>query len=174
MTPLETLLLVSFAMLTRLQSTLTWLNSRRRRGLIAQRWPVAIWEPIIGGHAQCVKDYLHISSTVSVRWWNTISWNPHAVSMVGTSCIYLFLPNIFCLPVQITLCTLSSLHLHWWTCHLVMSNLKSRAGPQTEPEDYRNDAGLLCIKHLPIKDYIPRSFLKNNKNLLYYWRVTFP
>lgn len=64
---------VSFAMLTCLQTMLTWLNSWTGRGLIVQRWPIATWELIITSSV-CVKTNLHIVSTVSLRWWNIISW----------------------------------------------------------------------------------------------------
>lgn len=157
MTPLETLLLVSFAMLTCLQTTLTWLNSRIRRGLIALRWPVATWEPIIGGHAQCVWRNICISLPLSLWGDGTLLAGTLAASTVGTSCIYLFLPYIFCvcLPVQITL---SNSSLYVFLSELALINLplscvlpKSSAGGQTEPEDYRNDAGLLCMKLFAIK-----------------------
>lgn len=115
MTPLETLLLVSFAMLTCLQTTLTRLNSRIRRGLIAQRWPVATWEPIIGGHAQCVWRTICISLPLSLWGDGTLLAGTLAVSTLGASCIYLF----FCLTFSVSVClsrslceTLCMLNLH--------------------------------------------------------------
>lgn len=112
MTPLETPLLVSFAMLTCLQTTLTWLNSRIRRGLIARSWPVATWEPIIGGHAQCVWRTICISLPLSLWGDGTLLAGTLAVSTAGTSCIYLFFAlHLRCLSVrpdhcQILLCVL--------------------------------------------------------------------
>lgn len=91
MTPLETLLLISFAMLTCLQTALTWLNSRIRRGLIAPRWPVATWEPIIGGQAQCVWSAICISHPLSLWGDGTLLAGKLAVSTVGTSCVYILL-----------------------------------------------------------------------------------
>lgn len=126
MTPLETLFLVSFAMLTCLQTTLTWLNSRIRRGLIALRWPVATWEPIIGGHAQCVWRTICISLPLSLWGDGTLLAGTLAASTVGTSCIIYFCLTFLvsvCLSRSLCrtlLCTFSSLNLHWLTCHLAV------------------------------------------------------
>lgn len=134
MTPLETLLLVSFAMLTCLQTTLTWLNSRIRRGLIAQRWPVATWEPIIGGHAQCVWRTICISLPLSLWGEGTLLAGTLAASTAGTRRIYLFLPYIFgvCLSVLITL---SNSALHVFLSKLAVINLPlSCALPKSSAE----------------------------------------
>lgn len=142
------LALISFAMLTRLQTTLKWLNSSIRRGLIGQRWPVATWESIIGGHAQCVWRTICISLPLCLWGDGTL-----AISTVGTPCIYLFLLYVFCVcpprslcqPLLCTFFSLSELELIGLLLSFVFP--KSSAGGQTELYDSCNVAGLIvCMK----------------------------
>lgn len=92
------LLPVSFAMLTCLQTMLTWLNSWTGRGLIVQRWPIATWELIIASSV-CVKNHLHIASTVSLRWWNIISWNTYSVHSQNSPYLFIFYDSCLTFPV---------------------------------------------------------------------------
>lgn len=178
MTPLETLLLISFAMLTCLQTTLTWLNSRIRRGLIAPRWPVATWEPIIGGQAQCVWSAICISHPLSLWGDGTLLAGKLALSTVGTSCVYIFF-FFFCFTFSVSVCPSTSLcptprpltlslNLNWsrkhthrliYSCVLPYTSVKG----QTEPGDYHNDAGLLCMMVFAQMSCDRKMFIKKGK-----------
>lgn len=61
----------------------------------------------------CVKRHLHITSTVSVRWWNIISWKTrtvHGRNFLRLYLFFFFLLYIFCvrLPVHVALSDSSS------------------------------------------------------------------
>lgn len=87
----------------------------------------------------CVKNDLHISSTVSVRWWNIISWNTHSVhARHFLAFIYLFSPCIFCLFA----CRDHSVKLFFVRFKLALINQKAAQENKHSPKDYHNDAGL--------------------------------
>lgn len=137
------LILISFAMLTRLQTTLKWLNSSRWRGLIGQRWPVATWESIIGGHAQCVWRSICISLSLCLWGDGTLLAGTLAISKAGTPCVYLFLLYIFCVCPPKSLCQPFLDFFSWSELELISLPLsfvlpKSSAGRQTELYDNYN------------------------------------
>lgn len=100
MTTLEMQLAVSFAMLTRLWTALMRFNSRMQRGancaeVAGSNMRARNWRT----RSVCVKDHLHITSTVFVRRRSFINWN--ACSVRGRPSIWTpFL--CVCLSVRIT------------------------------------------------------------------------
>ena len=66
----------------------------------------------------CVKNHLHITSTVSVSWWNIISWNTCSVHARYFLHLFIFavhflsvcLSRSLCQTLLCTLCTLTCIH----------------------------------------------------------------
>lgn len=149
MKPLEMLILIPFAMLTRLQTTLKWLNSSIRRGLIGQRWPVATWESIIGGRAQCVWRSICISLPLCLWGDGTLLAGTLAIFKAGTPCIYLFFAFFFGVCPPRSHRQPSLYFFSWSELELIRLPLsvvlpKSSAGGQTELYDNCNVAELFA------------------------------